>query len=357
MTKTITSATHGRGTLLNPKNKFDTFERIPDLSSFEHLKEEIGQPVPTDYLRIHQKTIINRVDSPDVPFNWSMNPYQGCEHGCIYCYARSTHEFWGFNSGHHFEQKILVKENAPKLLAEHLNKPSWKKEPIMLSGNTDCYQPIERKLKVTRQLISVCLQHNQPLSIITKNALVQRDIDLLSKMAEKGLIQVVISLTTLDESLRRVLEPRTSSAQAKLKTIKNLRSHGIPVSVMMAPIIPSLNSLEIFDIAKKVKQAGAQSINYSVLRLNGTLGILFENWLHEHFPDRASKVLNQIKEMHGGQLSDHSFKTRMRGEGRYASIIRQQFDLAKKTFQLNTPFEFKKPEVKKAQKLEQLCLF
>jgi DNA repair photolyase len=347
----------GRGTTLRPGNRFESIQRTDDWSEFEHLPSEISLTKATSYLKVYPKSIVNRVDSPDIPAAWSMNPYQGCEHGCIYCYARNTHEFWGLDCGHDFEQKILVKENAPELLAKQLSLPSWKKEPIMLSGNTDCYQPIEQKRKITRRMIDVCRQYRQPLGIITKNALVARDIDLLADLAQDGLAQVYLSITTLDEELRRIMEPRTSTSSAKLKTIRALASAGIPVGVMMAPVIPGINNTEIFDIAEKVKQAGASHLGYSMIRLNGTLGLLFEDWLRDHFPDRASKVSNLIKEIHGGQLNDSRFGTRMRGEGHIAESIHQQFHLAKRQFELDHKLEFTKEKRKHTAPADQLSLF
>lgn len=347
----------GRGTTLRPGNRFERTERTNDWSEFEHLPTEISLTKATSFLRVYPKTIINRVDSPDIPAAWSMNPYQGCEHGCIYCYARNSHEFWGLDCGHDFEQKILVKENAAKLLAKQLSLPSWKKEPIMLSGNTDCYQPIEQKAKITREILDVCRQYRQPVGIITKNALVARDIDLLSDLAQDGLAQVYLSITTLDEDLRRIMEPRTSASAAKLKAIKTLSDAGIPVGVMMAPVIPGLNSTEIFQIAEQVHNAGAQHLGYSMIRLNGTLGLLFEQWLRDHFPNRANKVIHLIKEIHGGTISDSRFGTRMRGEGHIAESIHQQFRLAKQQFNLSHKIEFKKRIKRQAVLADQLSLF
>jgi len=271
--------------------------------------------------------------SPDLermPF--SLNPYQGCEHGCVYCYARNTHEYWGYNAGIDFERVILFKENAPDLLEEKFNHKNWKPKPIVLSGNTDCYQPLEHRLQITRKLLQVFLKYKHPVSIITKNALILRDLDLLSELTKDNLVQVSISLTGLDETLRHKLEPRTSTYTKRLNAIEALSKKGIPVNVMMAPIIPALNSYQIMDVAKATSNAGALSLNYTMVRLNGQIGIVFKDWLLKNFPDRANKVIHQIEAMHGGQLSDSRFGTRMRGEGKIANIIHQQFKVARQLY-------------------------
>jgi DNA repair photolyase len=247
----------------------------------------------TTYTDIYPKTIVNKVDSPEIPSDWSMNPYQGCEHGCIYCYARITHEYWGYSAGTQFEKNILIKKDAPLLLAKKLQSKSWKGEPIMLSGNTDCYQPAELKFGITRQLLEVCLKHNQPVGIITKNALVCRDLDLLKQLAEKNLVQVHLSITTLDETLRRAMEPRTSSGANRLKTIKLLQQNGIPVHVMMAPIIPGLNSDEVFTMCEAVSKAGATSLNHTMVRLNGAIALLYgtgARWVRSLFYNLADSM-------------------------------------------------------------------
>lgn len=322
----------GRGTSINSTNRFEKNQFEPDEG---HRFEDVGIS-QTSYLEIYPKSIVNPVPSPDVPLNWSMNPYQGCEHGCSYCYARPTHEYWGYSGGVDFEQRILVKKDAAKLLKEKFNSRSWKGEGIMLSGNTDCYQPIERKMGITRKLLEVCLQHRNPVGIITKNSLVTRDIDLLAEMAGLNLTQVIFSITSLDDELRRKLEPRTASVKSKIKAIKRLTEVGIPVSVMMAPIIPGINNHEILDMAKTVSEAGAIGLNYTIVRLNGCVEDVFSHWLDDHYPDRKSKVLSQIADCHGGSLKDSRFSTRMRGEGNFSQMIKQQFTLACKRYKLNT---------------------
>ncbi len=261
-----------------------------------------------------------------------MNPYQGCEHGCIYCYARNTHEYWGYSAGLDFERKILFKKNATQLLETKLKSKNWKAQNIMLSGNTDCYQPIEKKLKITREILQVLLKYKHPVSIITKNALILRDLDILSEMAKLNLIHVSISVTSLKEETRLILEPRTTSIKKRLQTIKILSDNNIPVNVMMAPIIPAINSHEIFGLVKKVSELGACSAAYTIVRLNGAIGSIFTDWLKKTLPDRADKVLHQIEDCHGGHLNDSRFGKRMRGEGKIAEQVAIQFRLAKKKY-------------------------
>ena len=272
---------------------------------------------------------------------YSLNPYQGCEHGCIYCYARNTHQYWGYSAGLDFERKILVKPDAPKLLEETLNKKNWEVKPISLSGNTDCYQPAERKFKITRGILEVLNRYHHPVGIITKNQLVLRDLDLLKQLAEKNLVFVMVSITTLDENIRRKLEPRTTSASQRLKILETLSKNNIPCGVMTAPIIPGINSHEVPELLKAAANAGAQTAGYTIVRLNGPIGEIFTAWIHEHFPDRAEKVLSQIAEAHGGQLNDSRAGTRMRGEGKMAESIRLLFHSSKKKYMTDKPkFEF-----------------
>jgi len=261
-----------------------------------------------------------------------MNPYQGCEHGCIYCYARNTHEYWGYSAGLDFERKILYKKNAPQLLEDKLKSKKWEAQNIMLSGNTDCYQPIEKKLEITRKMLQVLLKYKHPVSIITKNALIQRDLDILSEMAKLNLIHVSISITSLKEDTRLVLEPRTTSIKKRLETIKILSDNGIPVNVMMAPIIPAINNHEIFDLIKITSELGACSAAYTIVRLNGTIANIFTDWVKKTLPDKANKILHQIKSCHGGQLNDSRYGKRMRGEGKIAEQVAIQFRLAKKIY-------------------------
>lgn len=318
----------GRGAQINPPNRFDKqfYDSELDIPSVE------ATPSRTEYIEVHPKTMINSVKSPDLPMDWSVNPYQGCEHGCVYCYARNSHNYWGYSAGIDFETKILYKKNAAQLVEERIRSSKWKVSPIILSGNTDCYQPIERKLEITKSILEVLWRFKHPVSIITKNSLVLRDLDILKKMAAQNLVRIAISVTTLDEELRRKLEPRTASVQSRLFTIEKLASSGIPVSVMFAPIIPGLNDHEVFKLAENTSQLGASSFGYTVVRLNGDIGEIFKDWIFKNFPGRAEKVMNRIKSIHGGKLSDSRFGDRMRGEGNFAEIIRSQVQLARKKY-------------------------
>ncbi len=313
----------GRGAQINTPNPFHAL-------IYDEVPLHGGQR--TTYTEVFPKTILNKVESPDIGMSWSMNPYQGCEHGCIYCYARNTHTYWGYSAGLEFEQKILVKKNAPELLDRALQKKSWKPLPIMLSGNTDCYQPAEQHFSITRRILEVLWSHRHPVGLITKNSLVLRDLDLLRQLADERLCKVSVSLTTMNEELRRLLEPRTASVPARLKTIKLLAENGIPVNVMLAPIIPGLNEHEIMPMAERAAELGARSVHYTMVRLNGDVAVIFEDWIRKVFPDRAGKVLKKIQETHGGQLNDSRFGTRMRGEGQIAEVIRQQYLLAKRRY-------------------------
>jgi DNA repair photolyase len=318
--------TKGRGAQINPSNRFEVNEYD---SSSEYLDEIEEENIRTEYIEVYPKTIISKNESPDVPSPFSINPYQGCEHGCAYCYARNSHEYWGYNMGQDFESKILVKKNAPELLRTELSKKSWKPAPIMLSGNTDCYQPIERKLGITRKVLEVFLQFGNPLGVITKNALITRDIDILQELASKSLVKAALSINTIDEGLRSKLEPRTSSVKNRFRALEALSKACIHTSIMIGPVIPGLNSDHIPELIKRAADSGASDAGYIMLRLNGQLGTLFGNWLEMYYPDRKEKVLNLIRQTHGGKLNDSVYKRRMRGEGPYAEQINQLF---KKTF-------------------------
>ena len=325
---------NGRGAQLNTHNRFFKEEHImrDDFLNYCEAENESTDSNRTSYLEIFPKTILNRVKSPDIGFEYSMNPYQGCEHGCIYCYARNTHEYWGYSAGLDFERKILFKANAPELLEVKLKSRNWKAQNIMFSGNTDCYQPIEKKLEITRKMLKVLLKLKHPVSMITKNALILRDLDLLKKMAKLRLVNVSISITSLSEETRRILEPRTTTIKKRLETVKVLSENGIPVNVMMAPIIPAINNHEVFKMVKKVSKLGATSVGFTVVRLNGAIGQIFTNWVQKAYPDRADKILNQIKSCHNGSLNDSRFGTRSRGEGKIAEQISTQFKLARKIY-------------------------
>ncbi|MDY7395013.1 PA0069 family radical SAM protein [Aureibaculum sp. 2210JD6-5] len=328
----------GRGAQVNTHNRFLQHQKVIENDFLNYcLKEgDDYENSKTQYLEIFPKTILNKVTSTDIGLAYSMNPYQGCEHGCIYCYARNTHEYWGYSAGLDFERKILYKKNAASLLEDKLKSKNWEAENIMLSGNTDCYQPIEKKLELTRNILKVFLKYKHPVSIITKNTLILRDLDILTELADLNLLHVSISITSLKEETRRILEPRTASILKRLKTVEVLSNNNIPVNVMMAPIIPAINSHEIFDLVKKVSELGAKSAAYTIVRLNGAIGEIFTDWVKKTLPDRADKILNQIADCHGGQLNDSRFGTRMRGEGKIAEQVNLQFRLAKKMYFSNT---------------------
>ena len=263
---------------------------------------------------------------------YSVNPYQGCEHGCSYCFARPTHEFWGYSAGTDFERKIMVKNNAPELLEKFFQKRNYVPKTITLSGNTDCYQPAEREFEITRKILKLCLDYRHPVSILTKNALVLRDLDILKPLSEQNLVSVSFSIPTINEEIRRKMEPRTSSVKNKLKAIEILSEHQIPVGVMVAPVIPGLTSDESLTILKTVSEAGAQKFGYVLVRLNDTVEPVFINWINANFPDRAEKVLNLIRSMRGGKLGDKRFHERYKGEGNIAEMIHDTFALGRRKF-------------------------
>lgn len=349
------SPIRGRGAQINTSNPFDKYQRSAHLIDFND--GEIPSAPKTKYINVYPKSVVNRVDSPDVPFDWSLNPYQGCEHGCVYCYARNSHTYWGYSAGLDFETKILIKANAPELLEKRLKNKNWTGSPIMLSGNTDCYQPVERTKKITRQLLELFWKHRNPVSIVTKNQLILRDLDILSKMAKHDLVSVALSINTLEDGIRKKLEPRTSSIPNRLRTLKELSKAGVPTSVLAAPIIPSINDHNIIPLVKKVTELGARRVSCLVVRLNGQIAEIFKDWIHISYPDRATKVLNKIKDLHNGQLNNSQYGERMRGQGKIADMIHQQFNVAKKLYMLDdTPFLFN-TELYHLHKDTQLSLF
>ncbi len=321
----------GRGALSSPADPYSRFhyeDEDPEGNDPRDPFEE--EASSTDHIRVYPKRIVQKVDSPDIGRCYSLNPYQGCEHGCIYCYARNTHPYWGYSVGLDFEEKVLIKEKAPEMLEREMRDPNWERLPLMLSGNTDPYQPVEKQERITRRLLEHFLRFGQPISIVTKNRLIVRDIDLLSEMGEKGLVHVNLSLTTLDNELKRVLEPRTASGSLRLRTVQELAEQGVPVRTLIAPIIPSMNGKEIPRLVEKAAEAGAQDVSMAVIRLNGQLPELFEEWLQTHYPDRKDKVLHQIEELHGGRVNDSRPGTRLKGEGALASSLHGLFDLARR---------------------------
>ena len=324
----------GRGAQFNPESRFQRLNYVQQ--HFETAEEwEKFKEQKTEYFLDDSKKVVNKISSPDVGMDFSVNPYQGCEHGCIYCYARNTHEYWGYSAGHDFESKIIIKKNAPDLLRRTFDKKSWQPAVISLSGNTDCYQPIERKMKLTRQLLEVCLEYRNPVGIITKNALVLRDLDILQELAQQKLVRVYTSITGMDEGLRQLLEPRTSTYKTRLKIVETCAGKGIPTGVMVAPLIPGLNDHQLFPVLKAASEAGALWAGYTVVRLNGAVALLFRDWLQKTMPDRAEKVWHHIQGCHGGQVNDSRFGKRMRGDGHMAQIIKQQFALYCKKLALN----------------------
>jgi DNA repair photolyase len=320
----------GRGAQVNPNNRFFKHSYVNEFP--EMIDEEMLQELQTHYIEVFPKTIVNKVESPDIHGMYSMNPYQGCEHGCLYCYARTTHEYWGYSAGLDFERKILVKKNAPELLEKAFRKKNWEPSPIMLSGNTDCYQPVEKKLEITRKILEVCLKYKHPVSLITKNALILRDMDVISELAKLNLVHVMVTITSLNEDLRRKMEPRTVTYKNRLKVIGYLANAGVPVGVMNAPIIPGLNSHEISDVLKAASENGATVAGYTIVRLNGAIADVFKDWLNKNFPDRAEKVWNQIKSCHGGSVNDSRFGIRTKGEGKIAESIKNLFEMSQKKY-------------------------
>jgi DNA repair photolyase len=356
METAITSYFKGRGAQVNPNNRF-----LKNQYSQEHIEgldEEFLQKEKTEVIYTYPKTIINKVESTDIGLGYSLNPYQGCEHGCIYCYARNTHEYWGYSAGLDFERKIIVKKNTIELLEKTFSNKKWKPEPIMLSGNTDCYQPVERELEITRKILQTCLKYKHPIAIITKNALITRDLDILTELAKHNLVHVMISITGTDEKVRQLLEPRTATYKSRMATVEALAKNNIPCGVMVAPIIPGINNHEIPDILEQAGNAGATSAGITIVRLNGAVEHIFKDWLIKNFPDKADKVWNQICECHGGKVSDTRKGVRMRGEGKIAESIMQLFKLSRERFiKTSQKFEFNLSDFNYKANEAQLSLF
>ncbi|MCX6144537.1 MAG: PA0069 family radical SAM protein [Ignavibacteriales bacterium] len=327
----------GRGASFNPKNRFETLalEKAPEGFSEYFEDPEEGRSILTKFYVDQSRSILAKNDSPDIGFTYSVNPYRGCEHGCIYCYARPTHEYLGFSSGLDFETKIMVKPAAAVLLDEQLSRSSWQPQTVMLSGDTDCYQPIEKKLQITRRCLEVFLEHRNPVSIVTKNALVQRDADILRELASMNLVTVTISITSLNHDLIRKMEPRTSIPAKRLETINTLTKQGIPVAINACPIIPGLNDVEIPSILEASSRCGARHAGYAIVRLPNSVKDLFVDWLKRELPDRASTILNRIREVRNGKLTCADFGKRLNGEGQLAETIEQLFQTSCKRLSLN----------------------
>lgn len=345
--------TKGQGAVANVHNRF--FKNRYEVSFYQDDYEE--NIAKTHILEVFPKTIVNTIKGNSLPFLYSMNPYQGCEHGCAYCYARPTHQYWGYSAGVDFERIILVKKNAPELLEQLFRKKGYRPSTIQLSGNTDCYQPVERKLQLTRKLLQLCLEYRHPVSIITKNALVVRDLDILKPLAEKNLVSVSLSIPTVNEDLRRILEPRTSSVKTKLQALKTLSEKGIPTHVMVAPIIPGLNSTEILGILKTIADHGAGSFGYTLVGLNDEVEPVFREWLSVHFPDRKEKVLNQIASLHGGKLAEKNIAKRNSGNGNFAEMIHNTFKVGSRKFFREASFPKLSTALFDGTRGEQLRLF
>ncbi len=328
----IATALKGRGATANPAGRFETFIRLREADAAE------PQAPPSDRQELlpeQARSIISRNDSPDVPFTQSINPYRGCEHGCIYCYARPSHAFLDMSPGLDFERRIRFKANAAELLERELLDPRYRCQPITIGGNTDPYQPAEAELGITRKLLRVCLERRQPVSIITKSALVQRDADLLAELASQRLCNVFISITTLDDTLKRALEPRTASGRARLRTVAALSRRGIPVGVLVAPVIPALNDGEIERILANAIAAGARKASWILLRLPHEVAPLFREWLETHYPERAAHVMSLIQQSREGRDNDSRFGSRMRGSGPFADLIATRFRVQTKRLGLD----------------------
>jgi DNA repair photolyase len=303
--------------------------QAPDDDACGQGEEDSADSMPTEYYRDATRSIITYNDSPDVSFRASLNPYRGCEHGCIYCYARPSHEYLVLSAGLDFETRIFAKTDAPALLRAELMRKSWEPTMLALSGITDPYQPIERTLHITRGCLEVLAEFRQPVGVVTKNALVTRDLDVLSELARVEAADVALSVTTLEEDLRRVMEPRTSTIERRLDAVARLNAAGVPAGVMIAPVIPGLNDHEVPRLLARAAEAGARFAGYVLLRLPYAVAPLFEDWLERHFPDRKQKVLDRIRDVRGGRLNDPRFGSRMRGGGPFAELIAEVFTKAR----------------------------
>lgn len=340
---------HGRGAAHNPPNRFERLAYVPDVPPALDGEEGEVAATQTVYLRDNARTIICHNDSPDVGFTYSINPYRGCSHGCIYCYARPTHAFVGFSAGLDFETRILVKEDAPDLLREELSAKRYEPVTLSISGVTDCYQPAERQFKLTRRCLAVLAEFGNPCGVITKSHLVTRDLDVLSDLARRNLAVVILSVTTLDADLSSRMEPRAASPKRRLAAIEELSKAGIPTGVMVAPVVPGLTDHEMPAILKAAAAAGAKFCGFVPVRLPLEVAPLFVDWLGRHYPDRKDKVLNRIRDLRGGKLNDSNFHTRMVGQGVWSEQFKTMFDLARRRAGLDQPFpqlsteHFRKP--------------
>ncbi|MGZ6488115.1 MAG: PA0069 family radical SAM protein [Pseudobdellovibrio sp.] len=348
--------TKGRGAVSNSSSRFNLSQRVYDITDADvYVDEEEIPSLKTEFFTDHTKTILNKYDSPDLGEGYTLNPYRGCEHGCIYCYARPTHEYFNLSAGLDFESKIFVKEKAPELLYNELMKPRWEPQSIMMSGITDCYQPVERKLQITRECLQVMAEFKNPVVIITKNFLVTRDIDILAKMAQDQLVLVCVSVTSLDDKLARIMEPRTSPPQKRLEAIRLLSEAGVPVGVNVAPVFPGLTDHEMPRILEAAAEAGAKSANYVMGRLPHSVKDLFVEWLQSNYPEKKDRVVSAIRDVRGGQLYDASFNSRMTGTGVRADHVAEVFKIFRKKYFGGARYSglrtdlFKRPKIKTDQ--------
>jgi DNA repair photolyase len=324
----------GRGALSNASSRYGRETRVLVDDGWQNEDEELP-PLKTEVMKDSSRTIITRNNSPDISFSQSINPYKGCEHGCIYCFARPTHAYLGLSPGADFESKLFAKPNAAELLARELSAPGYVPKIIAMGTNTDPYQPTEKRMRITRSILEVLRDFNHPVGIVTKSALILRDLDILAPMAAEGLAKVAVSVTTLDRKLARTMEPRASTPPKRLETIRALVEAGIPTNVMFAPVIPALNDEELENVLTAAKDAGALSAGYVLLRLPLEIKDLFREWLEENFPDRAKHVMSLVRQMRGGKDYDSNWHTRMRGTGPYAALIARRFHIAVKRIGLN----------------------
>lgn len=329
----VSLPTRGRGTASNPHNRFAPTRSVAEDDGW--FQDETPPSRATEVRSEIAKSVITRNNSPDVAFDRSVNPYRGCEHGCIYCFARPSHAYWDMSPGIDFETRLIAKTNLASRLEEQLQKPGYVPQPIALGINTDAYQPIEREQRLTRQALEILLRYKHPLHIITKGSLILRDLDLLSELASQRLVSVAFSLTTLDDELKRIMEPRAASPGARLRAMRTLHEAGVPVSVICAPMIPLINDMELERLLEAARDAGAGSASYVLLRLPLEIAELFEQWLQAHFPERAVHVMSLIRQSRGGKNYDSRFGSRMRGEGPFADLLAQRFRLASRKLGLD----------------------
>lgn len=325
-----------RGTELEITNRFEKVS----YGVFDDGWETIGEELPviqTQFMPDNAKSILFKNESPDLPMRYSLNMYRGCEHGCAYCRARPYHEYLGFNAGIDFESKIMVKHDAPRLLRKEFEHPKWEPQCIMLSGNTDCYQPAERKYKLTRQLLEVFLEYRNPVSMLTKNALILRDLDIIKELADMNLVSTMLSITSLDPKLRSALEPRTSAVGMKYKAMETLAKNGVPVGIMVGPIIPGLNDNEVPNILKQGADAGASFVAHTILRLPHAVAPIFVDWLEKNVPEKADRVIARVQMIRGGKMNDANFHTRMSGTGAYADYMHNLVHTLTAKYNMNRP--------------------